>query len=99
MTYSGKQGAYFQQNYEGLSHYVQTKYKLFDIIGHQCYFCDDTFPSEELEEHHINHDGHEDLERHKTRVSMYRYYVKHPEEAKQRLAPICVLCHTEYHRK
>jgi hypothetical protein len=98
MSYSGSKGAYFQREYAGLSDYIKTKYALFDIIGHECYFCTDTFPAEELEEHHIDHDGHEDIERFKTRVSMYRYYVKNPDEAKKKLAPICILCHTEYHR-
>lgn len=98
MSYSNREQSYFQNNYEGLSYYVQTKEKVFRHIGYDCYFCGITFPLEELEAHHVNHDGHLDREKFKTAVSMYRYYAKHSEEARRKLAPICTLCHTEYHR-
>lgn len=97
MSYTSEKGSYFGNDYAGLSDYVKTKQQLFEIIGYRCCFCDTEFDMEDLEIHHPNIDGHEDIAKYKTRVSMYRYYVKHAEQARKHLAPICIICHTEYH--
>lgn len=95
--YTSENGSYFGNEYTGLSDYIQTKKQLFEIIGRRCYFCETEYDMEDLEMHHPEVDGHEDIIRYKTRVSMYRYYAKHPEEARKHLAPICLVCHTELH--
>lgn len=98
MSYhTSERGSHFGNDYAGLSDYVKTKKQLLEIIGRRCCFCDTEYDMEDLEMHHPEIDGHEDIVKHKTRVSMYRYYVKHPQEARERLAPICLVCHTELH--
>jgi hypothetical protein len=97
MSYTSEHSSYFGNRYAGLSDYVRTKKQIFDIIGYRCYFCDTEYDIEDLEMHHPQVDGHEDISKYKTRVSMYRYYVKHPQEAQTHLVPICKICHTGYH--
>lgn len=94
---TSQKGSRFGNNYEGLSDYVKTKQQLFAIIGQRCSECEEEYDMEDLEAHHPDIDGHEDIARFKTRVSMYRYYVKNPQEAREKLAPICLTCHTGLH--
>jgi hypothetical protein len=41
---------------------------------------------------HINGDGKTDRNRFRDTYTMYRYYIKHPEEAKLRLQVLCFAC-------
>ena len=97
MSYTSEEGSHFGNQYAGLSDYVKTKRQLFEIIGYQCHYCKIEYDMEDLEMHHPEVDGHEDVAKYKTRVSMYRYYSKHPQQAKEHLAPICLTCHTGLH--
>lgn len=77
------------------------KAKLFEILGGACCclcgYCKDT---RVLQFDHIKNDGHIDRKRFGRAVmTMYRYYIKHPEEAKEKLQILCANCNFEkyYH--
>lgn len=69
----------------------RVKDKLFDILGHKCVKCgfDD---KRALQFDHKNGDGNIDRKKLGGCDASYRYYVKHPEEAKEKLQVMCANC-------
>lgn len=73
------------------------KAKLFQILGGACCcFCGYCKDTRVLQFEHINDDGYTDRKRFNGSVmTMYRYYIKHPEEARQKLQVTCANCNLE----
>lgn len=77
------------------------KQEFFDMLGSRC-VCDgsdcwhlDCCGIEHpwiLNADHKNGDGSEDKKRFADATTMRRYYLKHPEEAKEKLQVLCIMC-------
>ena len=80
-------------------------FKILTPIGQiaQCAICGGT--DERLFQiHHVNGDGHEDRLRFSGKngksydgMRLVRYYIAHPEEARQNLQIVCYPCHVDKH--
>lgn len=72
-------------------YYLSIKQKMFEIIGCRCIKCGlDDFRT--LQFDHINGGGGKEIKQFGNSVVMLRYYVKHPEEAKEKLQVLCANC-------
>lgn len=82
------------ENFRGAQkrYYYKGKEALFHILGHVCVRCGE-FDKRCLQVDHINGGGHHEA-RIKGRTGMIRYYITHPEEAKQKLQVLCANCNT-----
>lgn len=79
--------------------YYDVKESLFKILGSVCSECNESFSLKSLEAHHFNYDGHLDRNRFSSAFQMYVYYVNRPNEALQKLKPLCKKCHRSHHWK
>lgn len=71
--------------------YLRLKEKMFALLGSVCIKCE-CVDRHILQFDHINGNGNVELARFNGRASMWRYYLKHPEEAKAKLQTLCVDC-------
>lgn len=67
------------------------RYQLFDVLGHTCVKCG-FVDKRALQIDHINGGGMEDRKNKGSATAMYKYYVEHPELAKERLQVLCANC-------
>jgi hypothetical protein len=87
-TVKRERGGYFNEWFQ------RTRNKLFVILGEQCIRCGFS-DKRALQFDHINGDGAKErkLKSAKTYV-IYKYYILHPEEAKERLQVLCANCNS-----
>lgn len=94
---------YCQKHYNSLCEQGNKKLrsKLFIIIGAKCTCkginCYHVGPCgitdlRCIQADHIKGGGRKDRIKHKNIVTLYRYYINHPEEAKKELQPLCANC-------
>jgi len=70
---------------------VKCRQELMEIIGYKCIRCgiDD---GRVLQFDHINGGGNEERIRFRSSNAMVRYYIRHPEEAIDKLQVLCANC-------
>lgn len=78
--------------------YDSTRSRLFEILGGpKCSNIDCPIPKDKMDVRvlqfdHISGGGNKELKARKNTALLMRHYVKHPEEAKQKLQVLCVYC-------
>ena len=65
--------------------------KLLLLLGDKCVRCGFS-DVRALQIDHINGGGKQEMKKFGTNIVMYQYYVKNPEEAKQKLQILCANC-------
>ena len=72
--------------------YGKTRMELLKLLGARCAQCGYDADVRALQFDHIHNDGAADRRRFKIQSTMYRYYLKHPAEARRRLQTLCANC-------
>lgn len=72
----------------------EIRLKLLRLLGDRCVFCGYDKNELALQIDHIDGSGASDKRRFKGNATGYRYYLNHPEMAKDRLQILCANCNT-----
>jgi len=72
----------------------QTRIDVLKILGLHCENCGYDLDVRALQIDHVNGGGNQEVKLFSSNIEMYRYYLKHPKEAKEKLQTLCANCNT-----